>query len=83
MPPTLTAPVATGRDGGFGGSCSSEPFDRAPEDIMLMWFWLPMIILDGIWSIAVDAASADAEPGHRPARRDDPAAPGRRPHDDE
>jgi hypothetical protein len=43
------------------------------EDIMLMLFWLPMIILGGIWSIAMDAASGEAERGHSPARRDDEA----------
>jgi hypothetical protein len=49
---------------------------------MPMLFWLPMIILGGIWSITVDAASAEAEPGHGPARPDDEAAPGRRPRYD-
>jgi hypothetical protein len=32
------------------------------EDTMPMLFWLPMIILSGIWSIAVDAARTDAAP---------------------
>jgi hypothetical protein len=68
---------------GSGGRCSREPFDRALEDIMLMLFWLPMIILGGIWSIAVDAASKEAKRGHSPARRDDEAALGRRPHHDQ
>jgi hypothetical protein len=31
------------------------------EDIMPMLLWLPMIILGGIWSMAIDAASGEAE----------------------
>jgi hypothetical protein len=45
---------------------------------MLMLFWLPMIILDGLWSVAVDAASGEAERRHNPAGCDDEPALGRR-----
>jgi hypothetical protein len=31
------------------------------EDIMPMLLWLPMIILGGIWSMAVDPGSGKAE----------------------
>jgi hypothetical protein len=40
------------------------------EDVMPMLFWLPMIILSGIWSIA---AEEEAERTAR-SRRDDDAA---------
>ena len=48
------------------------------ENVMLMLFWLPMIILDGLWSVAADAASGEAERRHNPAGCDDEPALGRR-----
>jgi hypothetical protein len=47
---------------------------------MLMLFWLPLILVSGIWSVAVDAALGKAELGYVPAHRDDEAAHGRYPH---
>jgi hypothetical protein len=47
---------------------------------MLMLFWLPLILMGGIWSVAFEAALGKADLGYIPEHRDHEAAHRRRPH---